>query len=191
MFHCSIPWLPKSWDIFPPPVMRQFWNITEWNSCETVTQPSREQEILKSNKLQKLANSEIWCLIHVFQASHNNQWVFQLPEVSFHGTCSLCWLWRGGSLSFFPSFFRFEWTTRNICNVIISLTCFTCDAKWDQLHKFLSKAVTGEQEDRRGAGPERVLWSRMLCTGYTQFFRNEASREVFKVNAPPKWWLLM
>ena len=150
----------QSWDFFPPPSggnseMRPSSSMTYWNSCETVRQPSREQEILKSNKLQKLTKSEIWCLIHVFQASHNNQWVFQLPEVSFHGTCSLCWLWRGGSLSFFPSFFRFPRTTGNICNVIVSLTCFTCDAKGTNIINFCWKLCqeskkTAEEQAQKG-----------------------------------------
>lgn len=143
MFHCYIPWLPKSWDFFPPPVMRQFWNSTEWISCERVTQPSREQEILKQTSSKNWQN-----LIHVFQASHNNQWVFQLLEVSFHGTCSLCWLWRGGSLSFFPSFFRFPRTTGNICNVIVSLTCFTCYAKGASIINFCRKLC---QESKKTA----------------------------------------
>lgn len=125
MFHWYVPWLPKVETFFLHLLgeIRRCDHLQVWHTGIHVKRwdsRAESKRILKSNKLQKLAKSEIWCLIHVFQASHSNQWVFQLLEVSFHRTCSLCWLWRGGSLSFFPSFFRFQWTTRNICNVIIS-----------------------------------------------------------------------
>ena len=52
----------RSWDFFPPPFEGKLGDAT----------------IFKHHRmLKKLAKSEIWWLIHVFQASQNNQWVFQ------------------------------------------------------------------------------------------------------------------